>query len=125
MRLIFQLAASGALLVAVSQPIFAIQVSNQPAPPPTSAVSVGVIERGGTITAVDTAKRTIVVDNVKYALPARPVKVHGPAGNDNEKISQLKAGMLIRFATSKANYSAQEQVQEIWVTGSISKTTKK
>lgn len=125
MRLIFQLITSGALLVVVSQPILAIQASNSPATVSARVAPVGVIDRGGTIDSVDMAKRTIVVDNVKFVLPSMPVKVHGPADRNNEKNFQLKTGMQIQFVTTKANYAGQEQVQEIWVTGFSSKATKK
>ena len=125
MNLIRQLVASSTLLRAVSQPSLAVQAHNQIAPAPASARSTGIVERGGTIDEVDLAKKTIVIDNVKYPLTAMPVKVHAPAGTANEKAFQLKAGMQILFNTSKANYSAQEQVQEIWVTSTGNQSIKK
>ena len=125
MNLIRQLVASSTLLLAVSQPSLAIQARNQIAPAPASVSSTGIVERGGTIDAVDLAKKTIVVDTIKYALTAMPVTVHAPAGTRDEKAFQLKAGMQILFNTSKANYSAQEQVQEIWVTSLGNKPIKK
>lgn len=125
MNLIRQLIVSSTLLLAISQPSLAVQVRGQSAPSPTSASATGIVERGGTIDAVDLAKKTMVVDKVKYALTAMPVKVHAPAGTDDKKAFPLKAGMQIRFNTSKANYSAQEQVQEIWVTSLGTKPVKK
>lgn len=125
MNLIHQIVISGALFLAIAQPTMAVQVRNQSAPNPAGANSTGIVERGGTVDAVDFGKKTIVVDKVKYALPAMPVKVHAPAGKGDEKAIQLKAGMQIRFNTSKANFSAQEQVHEIWVTSLGNKRIKK
>ena len=116
MNLIRQLIALSVLVLAASQPSLAVQVSSQMAPSPASANATGILERGGTIDAVDPAKRTMVVDKVKYPFSAMPVKIHAPAGTSNDKAFQLKAGMQIRFNTSKSNYAVQEQVQEIWVT---------
>ena len=116
MNLIRQLIALSVLVLAASQPSLAVQVSNQSTPSPASANATGILERGGTIDAVDPAKRTMVVENVKYPFSAMPVKIHAPAGTSNDKAFQLKAGMQIRFNTSKSNYAVQEQVQEIWVT---------
>ena len=116
MNLIRQLIALSVLVLAASQPSLAVQVSNQMASSPASANATGFLERGGTIDAVDPAKRTMVVDKVKYPFSAMPVKIHAPAGTSNDKAFQLKAGMQIRFNTSKSNYAVQEQVQEIWVT---------
>ena len=116
MNLTRPLVVSSLLLLAASQPSLAVQASNQNAPSPASASRSDILERGGTIDAVDPAKRTMVVENVKYPFSAMPVKIHAPAGTSNDKAFQLKAGMQIRFNTSKSNYAVQEQVQEIWVT---------
>lgn len=125
MNLIRQIIVLSTLLLAVSQPTMAVQVRGQSAPIPAGASSTGPIERGGTVDAVDFGKKTIIVDKVKYALAAMPVKVHAPTGTGNEKAFQLKAGMQIRFNTSKSNYARQEQVQEIWVTSLGSNAIKK
>ena len=125
MNLIRQLVVLSILLLAISQPSLAVQVSGQSAPNTASISATGILERGGTIDAVDVAKKTMVVDKVKYTLTAMPVKVHAPEGASNEKAFQLKPGMQIRFSTSKANYAAKEQVQEIWVTSLGSKPIKK
>ena len=116
MNLTRPLVVSSVLVLAASQPSLAVQVSNQNAPSPASASRSDILERGGTIDAADPAKRTMVVDKVKYPFSAMPVKIHAPAGTSNDKAFQLKAGMQIRFNTSKSNYAVQEQVQEIWVT---------
>ena len=125
MNLIRQLVVSSTLLLAISQPSLAVQVRGQSAPSAANVSSTGIVERGGTINSVDLARKTIVVDGVRYPLTAMPVKVHAPAGTGDEKAFPLKAGMQIRFNTSKANYSAQEQVQEIWVTSLGNKPVKK
>jgi len=74
------------------------------------------VERGGTVSAVDWRKRSLVVDNVAYPISAAPVVVHGPGGQRDVKAVDLKPGMQIRFSTSRQNFSANEQVIEIWVT---------
>jgi hypothetical protein len=125
MNLIRQFVISSTLLLAIAQPSLAVQARNQIAPSPAGVSSTGIVERGGTVDAVDLAKKTIVVDNVKYALTAMPVKIHAPAGKGDEKAFQLKAGMQILFNTSKANYAAQDQVSEIWVTSVGGKPAKR
>ena len=104
------------LMIAISQPALAVQVRNQSAPAPASVTTTGVVERGGTVTSFDLARKTIVVDKVQFTLNAMPVKIHPPAGSGNEKNFVLKPGMQIRFNTSKENFSAQDKVLEIWVT---------
>lgn len=125
MNLMHQFAVTSTLILAISQAALAVQVSNQITPSPASVSSSGIVERGGTIDTVDLANKILVVDKVKYALPAIPVKVHALAGKIEERNGQLKAGMQIRFNTSKANYSAQEQVQEIWISRLNDKANKK
>ena len=116
MNSIRQLFLSTAVLIAVSQPALAVQMRNPTAPTPSSAATTtGVIERGGTVTTFDPAKKIVVVDKVPFALNATPVKIHH-RGAANDKNFVLKPGMQIRFNTSKANFSAQDKVLEIWVT---------
>ena len=103
------------LLIAASQPALAVQMRNQSAPVPASVTTTGVVERGGTVTSFDPAKKIVVVDKVPFVLNAMPVKIH-PLGAGNEKNFVLKPGMQIRFNTSKENFSAQDKVLEIWVT---------
>ena len=103
------------LLIAASQSALAVQMRNQSAPAPASVTTTGVVERGGTVTSFDLAKKVVVVDKVPFALNAMPVKIH-PLGAGNEKNFVLKPGMQIRFNTSKENFSAQDKVLEIWVT---------
>ena len=107
---------STVLLIAIAQPALAVQIPNQSAPAPASIKSTGVVERGGTVTSFDPAKKIVVVDKVPFTLNAMPVKIHPLAGAVNEKNFVLKPGMQIRFNTSKENFSAQDKVLEIWVT---------
>lgn len=111
-----QLTISSVLLIAVSQQALAVQMRSQSAPAPASVATTGIVERGGTVTSFDLAKKTIVVDKVPFALNAMPVKIHPLAGTGNEQNFVLKPGMQIRFNTSKENFSAQDKVLEIWVT---------
>ncbi len=58
----------------------------------------------------------MIVDGVRHTFSAMPVKVHGLVGKGQGKAVELKAGMQIRFNSSKHNFSAQDQVIEIWIT---------
>ena len=104
------------LLIAASQSALAVQLREPSAPAPASVATTGLVERGGTVTSFDLAKKIVVVDKVQFTLTAMPVKIHPPAGSGNEKNFVLKPGMQIRFNTSKENFSAQDKVLEIWVT---------
>lgn len=115
---------STVVLIAVSQTALAVQMRGQTAPDPASVTTTGVVERGGTVTSFDPAKKIVVVDKVPFALNAMPVKIH-PIGAGNEKNFALKPGMQIRFNTSKENFSAQDKVLEIWVTSLGSKPAAK
>ena len=106
---------STVLLIAASQPALAVQLRDPSAPAPASVTTTGLVERGGTVTSFDLAKKIVVVDKVPFALNAMPVKIH-PLGAISEKNFVLKPGMQIRFNTSKENFSAQDKVLEIWVT---------
>ena len=116
MNSIRQLIVSSTVLLAISQSSLAVQMRNENPPNPAIASSTGVVERGGTVTSYDPAKKTIGVDKVQFALNAMPVKIHPLAGTGNDKNFILKPGMQIRFNTSKENFSAQDKVLEIWVT---------
>lgn len=76
-----------------------------------------IIERGGTVEAIDAKKQTIVVDGVSYAIPAGSVRIHSLANQISGSLSGLKVGMQIRFSSSKDYASGPIQVREIWVTG--------
>jgi len=103
--------ASGGAALAI-QPIGV----NQPSGAGNVAAESPRVERGGTVDAVDWRKRTLVVNNVAYPISASPVVVHGPDGQLNANAVDLKPGMQIRFSTSRQNFSASDQVIEIWVT---------
>ena len=108
--------ALSALLLAVSQLSLAVQ--------PTGSIAPGrgpgqadIIERGGTVEAVDVKKQAIVVDGISYAIPAGSVRIHSLTNHISGLLSELKVGMQIRFSSSKDHASNQTQVREIWVTG--------
>lgn len=117
MNSIRQLFLFTALLAALAaQPALAVQMRAPDAPAPASAkTTTAIIERGGTVTAFDPAKKIVEVDKVAYALNATPVQIH-QRGGAGDKNFVLKPGMQIRFNTSKENFSAQDKVLEIWVT---------
>ena len=94
---------------------FAVTLPGESAPNPYDVNSTALVERGGVVDAVDLSKRVLVVDGVNYHFRAMPVVVHLRSGLGDEK--SLKPRMTIRFTTSRANHSAQDQIQEIWVTG--------
>ena len=103
-------------LMTASQPALAVQLRNPTAEvAATAATTTGVIERGGTVTSFDPARKVVVVDKVPFALNATPVKIHH-RGAASDKDFVLAPGMQIRFNTSKENFSAQDKVLEIWVT---------
>lgn len=106
---------SGALVLACAPAAFATQRSGETRAPATIDPA-GKIERGGTVSIVDLKKKIFVVDGVGFKLPAAPLPIHPPPEAPRSKAFELKAGMHIRFNTSKANWSGQEQVTEIWVT---------
>ncbi len=125
MNSIYKLVAAGAALIAISQPVLAIKLLNAPVPTQAPAATPKIIERGGTITEVDFAKKTLTVDGITYNLPASQAVIHPPRGSKtNATSNELKAGMMIRFTTSKENFSAQTQIVEIWVTRLTSATPK-
>jgi hypothetical protein len=121
MKLLRQLAVASITLLAMMQPSFAVKPSGSPEPSVSAVSSTGIMERGGTIEAVDVRNRNVIVDGVKYVLPAKPVVTHNASLRDLKNGSALRVGMKIRFNTSKHNYSAKEQVDEVWVVGSTKK----
>lgn len=116
MNSLSRLVVSSTLLLAIAQPSLAVQPRGQITPSPASASTTSIVERGGTVNAIDLTKKAIVVDGVSYAFSASPVKIHAPSGKTQEKAFELKAGMQIRFSSSKDTMSGQDQVREIWVT---------
>lgn len=116
MNSLCRLVVSSTLLIASLQPSLAMQPRGQSRPSPTGAGTASIVERGGTVTAIDQAKKIIVVDGVSYAFSATPVKVHSPSSKTPQNVMQLKAGMQIRFSSFKGFGSGLDQVREIWVT---------
>ena len=98
---------------------------NQPGITGNAVASPSRVERGGTVGAVDWRNRTLIVDNVTYPISALPVVVHGPDGQRSTQTVDLKPGMQIRFSTSRQNFSANDQVIEIWVTDTRTKAVGK
>jgi hypothetical protein len=115
-NLICRLVLSFTLLIAISQPSLAVQPLGQSRPSPAGAGTTNLIERGGTVTAIDQVKKIIIVDGVSYAFSARPVKVHSPSSKTPQNVMALKVGMQVRFSSFKGFGSGLDQVREIWVT---------
>jgi hypothetical protein len=125
-RLLY-LTAFALLGLAAGSTAMAIQPTgaNQPSAAGNVATSPSRVERGGTVGAVDWRKRTLVVDNISFPISASPVVVHGPDSQRDAKAFDLKPGMQIRFSTSRQNFSANDQVIEIWVTDARAKAVGK
>jgi hypothetical protein len=113
--------AACTLLAAVPALALAVQPSQATAPTPASAGATAIVERGGTIEAVDVKKKAIVVEGVTYQLPVGSVKIHWPANRVSGRLSELKAGMQIRFTSVNDSWARQTQVREIWVTSQPAK----
>lgn len=116
MNSIVRLVISSALFAAIPQLAIAVQPKGQITPGPTSVDTTGTVERGGTINIVNLTKKTIVVDGVSYPLSTTPVTIYSASGKALSKSFVLKAGMQIRFNTSKKNGAASDEIREIWVT---------
>ena len=125
MSLLRQFTLSSAVLLTCAAPALAVQVSNQPQFHASKTTTSSVVERGGTVDAVDTKNGTIAVDGVKYTLSSSPVAIHASSGTAIKNAAELTAGTTIRFNTSKQSYSTQGQVNEIWVVGPIKKLVDK
>ena len=106
---------TGAVFLAASQSSWAVLPRGQSMPPAVNTSVVIPIERGGTVNAIDPAKRVITVDGKDYVFLPASVKVNAPVGTSKQKAFQLKAGILIRFSTFKNFSSGQEEVREVWV----------
>lgn len=117
------LAATALLGLACGGAALAIQPSGADLPggAGNAVAASSRVERGGTVGAVDWKNRTLLVDNVAYAVSVSPVPVHGPDGRRSSKAVELKPGMQIRFSTSRQNFSANDQVIEIWIVGTPAK----
>ncbi len=114
MRSIHKLLFASAALAALSQPALSVMVANQPKPAANSQPATSTVERGGTVEAIDTDKKTLTVDSRSYALASSGVVVHNTS-NASDSLKSLKPGTTIRFRTNKNNLASQEQVTEIWM----------
>ncbi|WP_313953682.1 hypothetical protein [Accumulibacter sp.] len=114
MSMLIRLVVS-ALLIFTVQPSLAIQPGGLNAVQTTSASSTNLVERGGTVDAIDSNNRTIVVDGVSYEFQSVSVKINPLAGDSKQKAFKLKAGMQIRFSTARNYSSGRDQVREVWV----------
>ena len=121
----YRMSVLAAVFVSLLQPVLAMKAVNTPATTQAPPAKTNVVERGGTVTGVDLTNKTISVDGVKYILPTLPINVHTrQGGKGSDKISDLKPGMQIRFNTSRENFSAQQQVVDIWITRQASPSAK-
>lgn len=116
MNTLIRLVVSALLLFTV-QPALSVQVGGLNAVPPSSASSTNLVERGGTVDAIDSKNQTLVVDGVSYDFQSASVKVNPLASYTKQKAFQLKPGMKIRFSTAKNYSSGRDQVREVWVSG--------
>jgi hypothetical protein len=106
----------GAAALALSQPAAAV-VANIPgshgATAYGSADSSGPIERGGTITGINVAGKTITVDGTVYFFPMGSVAIHGAPASSASPRSQLQKGAAIKFNTVPSY--RRQRVTEVWV----------
>jgi hypothetical protein len=108
--------AASAILLSFSQLCAAVQPGGM-VPPPRPSSEVDLVERGGTINAIDAKKASIVIDGTAYSIPVGSVRIHTSTNNVTGSVSELKAGMQIRFSSSADASSNQSQLREVWVTG--------
>lgn len=92
----------------------AITPANHPPPIATTNAS-SVVERGGTINAIDSSKQTIVVDGTVYAYNEKLVAIHDSSRMKATNRTVLKPGMKIRFSTVTDFSSGIHRVREIWI----------
>ena len=119
---IVRLVMTSSLLLTVPPLSLAMQLKGQTAQGPASVDTTGTVERGGTINIVNLTKKTLVIDSVNYPLPTSSVPLYGASGKALSKNFVLKAGMQIRFNTSKKNGAKNDEIREIWVLGLDGKT---
>lgn len=116
---------SGVAFLLFAGASFAVQVvGTVPADRQTLEAS-SVVERGGTIGAIDLKNKTIVVDGVSYPLSAKGVTIHPISRSVDRKAASLQIGMQIRFTTSRLNFANRDQIAEIWITKDAAKAARK
>jgi hypothetical protein len=109
----------GALVLAAAQGAQAIQPVGAVAPSRSGPGEGDLVERGGTIDAVDAGKQMMVVDGTTYAIARGSARIHVTPSRVSSSISDLKRGMQIRFTSVKEH--GQVHVREIWVTGAVAR----
>jgi len=115
----------GIALIAICQGAFAIRATNAPAPSTNNNATTGIIDRGGTLEAVNIGKKTITVNGMSYALSPASLTIHSASNKEPVKLESLKPGAKIRFRTSKTNFTGQEHASEIWIVDTGSAAVKK
>lgn len=103
------------LILVFAQPVWAIipTVNSGINQVPQTNNSTMTIERGGTITDVNSDKRTIAVDGITYPF-VYSIAVTA-ADNLHSSHQSLRKGMRIRFVTTKDSAKGQERVTEILI----------
>lgn len=104
-----------AIVLAAAQGAQAIQPVGATPPSRSGPAEGDLVERGGTIDAVDAGKQAILVDGTAYAAPRGTVRIHLTPTHASSSIADLKRGMQIRFTSVKER--GQLHAREIWVTG--------
>lgn len=105
------------LLLAIAPLAQAIQPTGMLPPSRPGPGASDLIERGGTVNAVDAARHALVIDGAPYAAARGGVRIHLAANRTSGSLADLKRGMQIRFTSVQDGASAQPQVREVWVTG--------
>lgn len=115
---------SAAALLAVPQPVWAVtQAVNSGIRNMPLTNTSGIIERGGTITAINPKKETIAVDGIIYPL-ATSIRIY--AADDLETSRHnLQKSVRIRFSTVKDMSSGREKIIEIWIINPSSRPPRK
>lgn len=88
-------------------------------PPLRSSGEADIVERGGTVNALDPGKQTIVIDGAPYAFSAGSLRIHTALNRVSGSLSELKPGMQIRFSSTADASSNPPQVREVWVTSDV------
>jgi hypothetical protein len=103
------------LLVASAPLAHAVQPAGTLPPSRSGPGPADLIERGGTVNAVDPARHALVVDGSPYTLARGGVRIHLAGGKVTDALAQLKRGTQIRFTSVQGGSSPQPEVREIWV----------
>lgn len=74
-----------------------------------------LVDRGGTIDAIDAKKQILTVNGSPYSIPLGSVRIHTLSNHVTGSLSELHPGMQIRFSSITDPASGQIQAREIWV----------